>query len=77
MMTFNIREFEEFCRGKPADEEYEGDWNACALAQFGFPALNMFNFEENGVPTEVYVAAAYARPRTFGALADRLSKIGS
>lgn len=74
-MSIDVRAFEEFCRGKPAGEEYPYyDGSRCALAQFGYRAVTYGKLAKTGVTSAVY-AAALDFPHTFGALADRLSRI--
>lgn len=73
---FDTCAFLEFCRSKPADEEYDmTDSAVCALAQFGFPGVDEFVRPEAGIPPEVYSATVWCDPYTFGALADRLEKL--
>ena len=72
-----------FFRSKPADEKYVPYASRhCALAQFGYPDLSLFNAAQRGVPERLYRLAVYsdeaiAEPEpehfTFGALADRLA----
>lgn len=78
MKKFNVREFEAFCRSKPADEEYQAtDAHKCALAQFGFRGVQCNNHDRIGISEAVFSAAVcnLSEGRTFGALADRLAKI--
>jgi hypothetical protein len=83
---FDVREFEAFCRSKPAGERYHGvDTSKCALAQFGFQHIGRANRHHHGISEAVYRAAVFhgygsdAPPDfyTFSALADRLSRVDS
>lgn len=74
-MTFDPHAFADWCREKPAEEEYTRLLSSCALAQFGFEGITAWDL--NGVPLEVLIAAVGAtHDTTFGALADRLAKMG-
>lgn len=73
-MTFDPHAFADWCREKPVEMGYSGVVaNHCALAQFGFPGVQSYRLR--GVPLAILQAAA-TRPFTFGALADRLAKMG-
>ena len=85
-MTFDLKSFESFCRSKPADEEYDGwslaaDENGCALTQFFWSQGR--NIDTDSKANRAWHAAhgcdvgwaAMSDPFTFGALADRLSKL--
>lgn len=84
---FDLEAFKAFCRSK-GDEPYRGsDYNACALAQFGFPGVaETVDAEQQGISRDVYYSAVYSsrengygeKPEgwsTFSALADRLSRL--
>jgi hypothetical protein len=67
--------FLEFCKGKPADENYcAWDEEECALAQFGLVSVHSSNLAERGVPEAVY-DAALSSPNTFGELVKRLEAL--
>ena len=73
------REFEAFCRGRPADERYDAlDTGMCALGQ----SVNHKDYFIDGVGfivvgNRTYAAAVEDGPDTFGALADRLAKVAT
>lgn len=72
-----IADFAAFCRSK-GDEEYNPeDAETCALAQFGYGGVSVFDCDDRGVPKIAYMAAvhAYGEPYTFSALADRLEAL--
>jgi hypothetical protein len=85
------REFEAFCRGRPADERYDAlDTGMCALGQFvehkypgrGARSVNHKDYFIDGVGfivvgNRTYAAAVEDGPDTFGALADRLAKVAT
>lgn len=83
---FDVREFAEWCRSKPADERYYyGNVRECALGQFG-RETNRSDLIGASAPAslgdEIWDALnpgirginASNSPLTFGALADRLEK---
>lgn len=74
-MTFDPHAFADWCREKPVDERYSPyDPRVCALAQYGHPGVHSSRLKKQGIPLAVYQAAA--SEWTFGALADRLAKMG-
>ncbi len=72
---FDLDAFKAFVASKPASLTYDTrDYSKCALGQFGF-SMALCECQELGVPEDVYEAAAYEDPATFGALSDRLSRL--
>lgn len=75
-MNDRTHQFLEFCRSKPAHEEYDQrDNRNCALGRFGFIASE-FTCVWNGIPLWLYdtTVCATKKERTFGALADRIER---
>jgi hypothetical protein len=88
-ITIDPREFEAFCRTKPADEEYEVcDSSICAVAQFLRTKDPSVKPAWGSGNTWAYIGARgrydfsneavgdrtlLPSPNTFGALADRLA----
>jgi hypothetical protein len=79
-MTFSVADFEAFCRSKPRDERYHVlDARRCPVTQFGR------HIGVIGERQDLYQSPGLHRlhdpifetlreqPKTFGALADRLS----
>jgi hypothetical protein len=86
---FDVREFEAFCRSK-GDERYDYSLkHHCACAQFLRHGLGItsalvlpgyWRDEHGGAKHDLpkgVEEAVFAPPRTFSALADRLSRVDS
>lgn len=71
MTAFSISEFRTFCESKPADEEYTYGCLDDPLCKFSPEA------DGNDAGYLEADDAAFARPRTFGALASRLREAGA
>lgn len=74
---FNLDAFIAFCREKGTQFYEPGDYDTCALAQFGFPGLTSADTVSAGVPLNVYIEAVSGdgREKTFVELAGKLESI--